>query len=113
MITNENLIYYCNHFYGYGSWGNNYWVLGLEERVGNDSLNQIVDVKINRFWDNQYNRNNCGNCRAKIENRVYDFKEGSFFERFMKNFIMEADREFSINDINHPPTLILKNKKFL
>jgi hypothetical protein len=61
----------------------------------------------------QYNRNNCNNCKAKRENRVYDFNKGSFFERFMENFIMEADRELSINNTNHPPTLILKNKKFL
>lgn len=74
--------------------------------------NKNVPTIILHDYD-QYNRNNCGNCKAKIENRLYDFNEGSFFERFEENFIMEADREFSINDTNHPPTLILKNKKFL
>jgi len=81
MITNENLSYYCNNFYGYGSWENNYWVLALEESVESNSLNQIVDVKINRFWDNQYTSDNL------IDNHLFQMDlvdaNGDEYARFL------------------------------
>jgi hypothetical protein len=51
MITNKNLDHYCNNFYGYGKWESPYWIMGLEEAVGDcmDNIDQVIDVKINRF----------------------------------------------------------------
>ena len=56
MIDNLNIQFYCNNFYGYGNWEHPFWIMGLEEAMGNNinNLNSVVDIKINRFIENGY-----------------------------------------------------------
>ena len=58
----------------------------------------------------QYNFNDCNGCKAKLEADYLSIGIGSFFERFMDYFDMES---YYDNKPNWPPTLILRNKKFL
>jgi hypothetical protein len=93
MITNENLNYYCNHFYGYGKWKHPYWIIGLEEAIGNniDNLNNVVDTKICRFLENNYTNANLIDLHH-FQGGIIDVQFGlldNFFNPLLPDFTLQ------------------------
>lgn len=78
-----------------------------------ETIDYLKDKNVNTIilhdYD-QYNYNDCNGCKAQLEGDYFSVGVGSFFERFMKYFIMES---YNDNKPNWPPTLVFKNKKFL
>lgn len=47
-MTRGELEYYCEHFYGYGSWESDYYYIGMEE--GGGSHQALVDAKLEQYY---------------------------------------------------------------